>query len=748
MSRRALSNLTLTSLVLIAVLSSAGVPVGAALPIDFVQDFYVDVGNSSVPASGIIGSGVTIDFSVANVGAVNNTVVVTISYQPGSGGPSHTIAQLTSPDLVTYNDTGGAPSFGPYSDSVTWWTNDTGSFPGLVGGSYNITIAVSPTTGVDINATNDTLKLPITLLGGDPTVDEVTLRVAGAIATEALEGEIVNITVGVTNDGPGVIYDATVALTRTLDGIDSLSPVAEWQIPQWDDQQGFSFTYDATTTGWDGSVVSWTAEASGALLVSADLTVLERTDDLSVALAPLTYEPTLNHTATSPVLSDLVNITATITNEPTATQATDVTVEVLVDGIVVNERTLTAVGIAEERIVSYLWDTAGSTPRQVLVEVQASGETSDASASTTFELGPAPAANVTIKGFSVDSTPVALERPGNQQWVDVTIETHNGGTLAAKNVAISVTDGKDTNGTTVASLAVGAEARWSGGLQLATAEQDGVVQLVATVGGQVAKVDVTIPGDVDAPALVAESIAASPASIEAGQGAVALNLTLHNSGDGPSEPLSVPLLSLGPSNATVTLPSVAFPAIAAGESASASVSWTPTNGTVGVWQINATVGGVTVTTDVTVTPTKVAALELSVLNGLFKGTLETGKRRTVTVKVTVNNTGTAIIDNITVMLFDTAKSEIVDSEQIVSLAPHEGKTVELSLSAGSGTRQLMAKATATFRGVAVTVDGSPTPVTIKFTAKTPGFELLAVIGGLGTALLLLRRRGRQASRSG
>ena len=174
MSRRVLTNLTMTSVLLLGLLSAVGVPSGA-LPVDFVQDFYVDGTNSSVPTSGIIGTGVPIDIAVGNVGAVNNTVVVTISYQPIGGGASRTIAQLTSPDLVTFNDTGAAPSFGPYADSVVWWTNDTSAFPGLVGGDYNVTIAVSPSTGVDVNGTNDTLSLPITLLGGTPVISTVSL---------------------------------------------------------------------------------------------------------------------------------------------------------------------------------------------------------------------------------------------------------------------------------------------------------------------------------------------------------------------------------------------------------------------------------------------------------------------------------------------------------------------------------------------------------------------------------------------
>jgi uncharacterized membrane protein len=323
--------------------------------------------------------------------------------------------------------------------------------------------------------------------------------------------------------------------------------------------------------------------------------------------------------------------------------------------------------------------------------------------------------------------------------VTVTVAVTNNGDAAAVNETLELlVDGSVYASNTSVSLAIGASGTYEFTYVATTAEDEVEINISAGEEYEI----LTIPGDVDAPDLVIDSV--TYASTVEQNDPLTITVVIANNGDADQVAEVEVDLFVG----TTEIGTVTFVNVTAGGTNTTTFEWAVGMFAEGTYQVNATLPETyTLGENFTVTAYKEPDLNLEfkkkddgkVQN--YKKTGAEGEKKKITVELWLTNDGDAAASNVVVILSDSKGTELGNAT-VSSVAPGGNETVsiEISLKAGKKTGEMSATASYTFDGSDETVSTAAGSGATAKVEQTPGFELIALLGAVIVAVAILGRR--------
>jgi len=527
-----------------------------------------------------------------------------------------------------------------------------------------------------------------------------------------------------------------------------------------------TFVVNATTTGTFTAAVKTTfTVVVGGVTKTLNVTFIAKTTwvyPTVLAFDPLTNvvkgTQTVNITATflNKGTMNAVNFTA-ITFSVNGTDITTGCINTAIKVSIVNDNTTTATTWCK-------WVTTSATKKAwYIVEVVAdNGAPGKAKFNTTLTVLPTPH---TVLGItSITFTPTALVQKddvGMKQNLTITVIVANTGDKDATNAALTVKVGSDTLTNNTVNVKVGTPTTVTFSNYVVSTAKDDVLlnftaDLVLGTDHATKLANITVPGHKYRPNYAVTAITALPAGpIERGLTGAPINITVtvKNTGDNKDKTtLTVKLTTKLGTAAAADLTTLTIKGVVAGGTNTTSFLWNvPSTFTIGTYVIDAFLDGITPLTHQNATY-QIIEYKKPILSVDFakdtKGKLKSysgsaadGKTATLNVVVIVTNTGTAAATNVNVTLTD-ASGKVLGSTIIPSIAVGgtSGEVkIPIKVKAGASV-----KVTANVKGTgihtdAITGTASPLPVSGSV-KKTPGFEVIVLVGAVFIALVILYRR--------
>jgi hypothetical protein len=657
----------------------------------------------------VVGDSINITCDVRNLGDEDGTDV-TVTFKAINGTTVITFATYAMPVNVT--NTTDVEAWGIW-DSVVDAPDPT----------LDYTIEISATNSTDDNTTNDTAVAADLVNWEAPmlTVTDVTTA-----ATAFLIGDDITISVEITNAGDAEFEgNQTVTLDYDSSSMDEYfnntggTPLAPAGTATVD------FVVD--TSGLSAGEVNFSSELNsvGEFLLLDFVEKITNVSVTAIATAPASLKATVP-----------VTITASLANDGTM-DAVDHDVVFKVGTTTVCTETLN-VSIGATPDAECIWtpaDSAVAVNYTITVETEAGANSMEKE--VTVGATPAAMLDVTAIAFS-PATLVAQDDVGDTVDVTVSVSVTNNGDAAAVNATLDLlVDGTVYASNTSVSLAIGASGTYDFTYVATTAEDDVEVNISA---GEESKL-LSIPGDVDAPDLVVDSVTYAP-TVEQ-KDPLKITVVIANNGDADQvEEVEVALMV-----DTTEIGTVAFVNITAGGTNTTEFEWAVGTFAVGEYQVNATLGETYLLGEnFTVTEYQVPILELEfakkddkVKN--YKSSGAEGEKKKIKVELVLKNTGNAAASNVNVSVKDSKGNDlgftIVPS---VAAGGEESVVVEFKLKAGKKTGEMTASATADFEGETIAdtnTAGEGAKATVE---QTPGFEVVVLLAAVIVAIAILGRR--------
>lgn len=435
--------------------------------------------------------------------------------------------------------------------------------------------------------------------------------------------------------------------------------------------------------------------------------------------------------------TQVVNITATMMNNGTA-EFND-TIDFQADGSSIGTvDAVVPVGTAGVA-VSFEWTTPTSLVSvDYLIEVVA-----DETINDTLTVLPTPHTDLGVAGIAFAPVAlVALDDVGMTQDVTVTVTVTNtlGDLDAVDEVVTLNADGVEV-GTDTVNITAGGTADVVFTYPAKTMEDASEVNITATIGAVTDYKLLTVPGDID---LAEFEITAVVAPVKQERTlSIDITATVKNIGDALAEEVTVTFFAGTTEIGTMDLVNVT----AGGENTTAALTWTiPSTFALGDTIINATVGDIFLTMNFTVEefrkPIVTIEFEKNTKDKVKSYSAEAadGAKKTIKVKVVLENTGTADAKNVVIILKD-KKGKELGNATVATIAAGGEATQEIAIKVKAGTSTKMT-AEATYDGIHD--DSYPATATAETAgldvAVVPGFEAVVFVAAIGIAVVVLSRR--------
>ncbi|MFH1538388.1 MAG: PQQ-binding-like beta-propeller repeat protein [bacterium] len=612
---------------------------------------------TAVPSIVSLSQEITVTMTVSNTGeaAANGTAPSALTL----GGTS-TASLVSGPSPANADIPGGG------NQDFTWTYTASPSAAGTVNftGNASGTDAYSggPVSSPNDTSNNVTVQTPAALNGS-----------ISALPSPVGVGDPITVTMTVNNTGQAGADDVTPS-ALTLGGTGGATLVsgptpADADIPGGGNQD-FTWTYSGSSAG----DVNFTGNASGtdandsnpvsfANQTSNDVTISTNPDAVLVSTV----------SAAPPTLNTGMNITVTmsVTNSGEA-GASNVTPSALTKGGTGGATLVSGPNPANADIPAsgnqdFTWTYQASTAGTVNFTGNASGDNDGVPPPDTVQSTSTTSNNVTVQTpaalTSGISIPATVNR--NQQFT-VTMNVQNTGGATANSVAPSALTVGGTSGATLVSGPTPASQNVPGGQSknftwtYAAGATSGTVNFTGNASGTDANSGAPVSSTsntsntaaVQSPAAINSSIVAAPALVSGGQ-TITVTMTVQNTGEATANSVAPSALTLGGTSGAVKTsgPTPASQNVPGGQAKQFTWSYTANN-TSGTVNFTGNASGTdantgspvssTSNTSNNVTVQKKAAISSSI--SAAPGTVSTGQ--TITVTMTVNNTGEAGANNV------------------------------------------------------------------------------------------------------
>ncbi len=701
----------------------------------------------TAPSNATIGETVPIIARVANVGQerANNTTLDLGFRASGSADPLTTIATydfLVAGTSINVSD----PAF---QWDVDW---DTSLFSGLTGGPYDLVF--TSTDPLDVNLTNNSLSTQIELYDAPPPPTP-RLSLLGPLvlpSTWFIDDGPLELQVRLSNVGTGAVTptDVRTLQLRTVGATPQL--VAQEAIT--DLKVGKSQTIELLIDG---------AAQPTNTSVSFQLTVENGTDPVNETLpagpvefhwrAPDLGMKLLLVLPSQPVATELVTVRVQVLNNGTL-DALGLPLALLVDGIEVAGATINVSDNGGSMTTDLLWQTDGDDSGARLLTISAPGVPQPLQ--FVLLIGPQPVPNLYLTALAIPAL-ARLEEVGATQQVSISAVVFNNGTAPISDAQVALlVDGAEVDHQGNLSVGLGSSTSVTFRTTFTTPENDQRVAVEARVltaadplRGSLPK-EVLVPGDDDAAVIALGDLTIDQATQEQAR-PVFLNLTVRNSGDA-AEQVSVVLATTIEGQKGVATVSSTGLSVAAGATVVTPLRWdiSATEG-LGVHTVTATVGGLSRSGTVEVTPLRVPVLWVRFSDESFYKTAPTGKEIEFKVELKVFNAGEAHSGRVSVTVY-TELGDQLCLLTITDIAPDSEAKVSCSITQVSETSHTAMHYSATVETVSKfageTVIGTTErsfAALIEPAPTTPGFELVGALVAIALTLYLSRRtRSRDA----
>jgi len=706
-------------LAFVASMLIVSVPVGAddSRAIDvFVSE--VTVGD----AAPIVGENITITATIQTTEENATGVTVDVYYVNGS-------TELGPLTIDVGAEIGNVTNQTP-TEVVAWWdSTDFVPDPSLV---YDIKVVA--TNATDVNTSNDTFILEAAVDWKAPL-----LGVSGMVedaANTGLIGDDLTIDVSVKNYGDAPFGDVQEVKVYK-DGMGTEKGVGELNATTTALAAAASIDVPVTinTTALTAGEINFTAGLGG--YDSYVLVTLEvKAAVISVKSITLDYATGVKHTGE-------INITGALENTGTADGTTTVTF--LNGEVELDEQLLVEVVMGETTDVFYVWttpDVLDSVEYLLWIKVGTEGK------NDTVTVAPRPHTVLAISNFVLaPATLVALDDVGMTQDLTATVSVTNTGDLDAVAQTVSLElDGTEIASNATVDIAIGATVDVVFAYTATTAEADVELNFTAKLGTESDFELITVLGDIDLAEFNVTGLTIAPATEQERGLSVDITVTVKNIGDALADEIKVKVLAGTTEIGTADLVNIS----ADGENTTAVMTWNiPASFALGDVEINATIDGYpdvfkNVTFSIIEYKKPVVTVEFAktkkdkVANYKTEG--EEGAKKTLKIKLTLTNDGTATANNVVVILKDKKGNELGNATGLTVAA---GGTLDveipIKIKAGSSTT---IDAEVTYDGVHADPYG-PATAAEKSKAEveqTPGFEAILLVGAVMVALAILSRR--------
>jgi hypothetical protein len=530
-----------------------------------------------------------------------------------------------------------------------------------------------------------------------------------------------------------------------------------------------TFVVNATTTGtFTAAVKTMFTVIVGGVTKTINVTFIAKTTGVyptELAFDPLTNvvkgTQTVNITATFKNMGTMnaVNFTA-ITFSVNGTDITTGCINTAIKVSIVNDNTTTATTWCK-------WVTTSATKKAwYVIEVVAdNGAPGKAKFNTTLTVLPTPH---TVLGItSITFTPTTLvqkDDAGMKQNLTISVIVANTGDKDATNAALTVKVGSDTLTNNTVNVKIAGTATVVFTEVVTTAKDDFLLNVTAdfVLGTDKAtkNANISVPGHKYRPNYAVTAITALPAGpIERGLTGAPINITVtvKNTGDNKDKTtLTVKLTTKLGTAAAADLTTLTIKGVVAGGTNTTSYLWNvPSTFPIGSYVIDAFLDGITPLSHVNTTYA-IIEYKKPVLSVDFakdtKGKIKSysssaadGKTATLNVVVIVSNaaTATAAGNTIYITLTDASGKVVGSAWYNTSIAP--GGTsgeIKIPIKVKAGASAKLTANIASAKGIhndAVTGTASPLPASASV-KKTPGFEVVILVGAVFVALVILYRR--------